>query len=158
MKEIYRSAASILVLRRHEGAHQILLLHKPRKRDAWQLPQGGCEKGESMEQAAVRELKEEAGIGGVRILGTSAKVYQYDFPPSYRRFRPDNVKGQRIVFVLAVLEGDPPVQVDGKEVDQFAWATTQQLHLYIKRKEYVELVRGLYEEARICLSHAGEER
>ena len=146
-EEVYRSAASMLVLRPFEGTYQLLLLHKPRKRDAWQLPQGGCEEGETVEQAAVRELQEEAGFDTVRILDKSERVYQYDFPPSYRRFRPDHVKGQRIEYLLAVVTKDPVITVDGKEVDKFAWVLPDQLHLYVKRKEYLDLARGLYEEA-----------
>ena len=55
MPDVYRSAASILVLKpvdvclpggKCETVYQILLLHKPRKKDAWQLPQGGVEGGE----------------------------------------------------------------------------------------------------------------
>ncbi|NOS68279.1 MAG: NUDIX domain-containing protein, partial [Candidatus Peribacteraceae bacterium] len=92
--------------------YQILLLHKPRKKDAWQLPQGGVEGDENVTEAALRELKEEAGLDGCRVLGVSERVYQYDFPESFRRFRPDNVKGQRIEYVFALAPKDAIVTVD----------------------------------------------
>lgn len=160
MKEdVYRSAASIVVLRSAEvcaregcTVYQMLLLHKPRKNDAWQLPQGGVEAGESLEQAALRELKEEAGIGAVQVLGRSGRVYQYDFPPGYRRFRPDNVKGQRIGFVFAIADAGAEVRVDGKEVDAYAWVDPPHLPLYIQRKAYAELVCQLGEEAAALVS------
>ena len=112
--EIYRQAASVVLLRRSQACApegcsdvcEVLLLHKPRKRDDWQLPQGGVEEGEDAEKAALRELKEEADISGVTVLGKSREVYQYDFPPSYRRFRPDNVRGQRIAYVFALVGKD----------------------------------------------------
>ncbi|MBI1812473.1 NUDIX domain-containing protein [Candidatus Peregrinibacteria bacterium] len=151
MSDIYRSAASLLVLRPVTAsgivAYQILLLHKPRKKDAWQLPQGGVESGESVEQAALRELQEEAGIGNATIVGRTEHVYQYDFPPSFRKFRPDNVCGQRIEHLFAVVGKDAPVRVDGKEIDAFAWVDRSQLRLYIKRKAYLDLVGRLYREA-----------
>ena len=127
----------------------MLLLHKPRRRDAWQLPQGGVNAGETHEQAALRELREEAGIAA-RVVGRSDTVYRYDFPTSYRRFRPDNVCGQRIEYFLAVPMEGGRVRVDGKEIDRFAWATVQELGRYIRRKEYREMVRALVRE--------GEER
>jgi len=156
MTDVYRSAASILVLRPSEvcdrdgnckTVYQILLLHKPRKKDSWQLPQGGVEQGETIEQAAVRELCEEAGIGDCQVLGKSPHVYQYDFPPSFRRFRPDNVCGQRIEYVFTVVDANTPVRVDQNEIDSYVWVDISQMPQYVKRKEYIDLVHALYEEA-----------
>lgn len=155
MKEVYRRAASIVVLRQSavcapEGcldAYQVLLLRKPRKNDAWQLPQGGMEGEENVEQAALRELQEEAGIEIATILGESAEVYQYDFPGSFRRFRPDNVRGQLIRFIIATVPPETAVTVDQQEIDSYAWIDPEQLQLYIKRKEYLQLVRRVVEEA-----------
>ena len=153
MPDVYRQAASMLLVRHvpsrgHEKEPlQFLLLHKPRKRDAWQLPQGGMEAGETVEQAAVRELQEEAGITQVKMLQTSDIVYQYEFPQSYRRFRPDNIRGQRIGFVIAQTSPETPVQVDDKEIDQYQWISLSELGHYVRRPEYVTIVRKLYDEA-----------
>lgn len=156
MQETYRAAASIIVLRpsgpqdtsgSSRESFDVLLLHKPRKRDAWQLPQGGFEQGETAEECAVRELREEAGLSNVMVIGTSSQVYQYDFPASFRRFRPDHIKGQRIEFVFALADEEEKVHVDGKEVDRHQWAKPSQLQLFIKRKEYLDLVTDLVREA-----------
>ena len=148
MEDVYRHAASLLVLRpRADSSYDILLLHKPRKRDAWQLPQGGVEAGETVEQAALRELQEEAGITTATVLGVSAKLYSYDFPQSFRRFRPDNVKGQKIGFVLAKVPADTVVRVDDNEIDGHVWIAIDELGKYIRRTEYTDLIRNLYHEA-----------
>lgn len=161
MGEIYRVAASALVLRpvsvcAPEGCgevHQVLLLHKPRKNDAWQLPQGGVETGETILQAALRELQEEAGITQAEVLGESSRRYQYDFPPTFRRFRPDNVRGQEIHFIIARVAADTTVNVDQREIDSFAWVDPEQLHLYIRREEYLELVRRVIQEAFVLVEN-----
>jgi putative (di)nucleoside polyphosphate hydrolase len=147
MSDIYRKAASLVVLRSAGEGYQLLLLHKPRKKDAWQLPQGGVEGEESTEQAALRELKEEAGIEGVMVLGKSPDVYQYDFPQSFRRFRPDNVCGQRIEYIFTLAPEDAVVRVDGKEIDDHVWISLSELSRFVKRKEYLELTEKLYKEA-----------
>lgn len=146
-KEIYRQAASVVLLRSSAEGMEVLLLHKPRKRDAWQLPQGGVEEGEDVWKAAFRELQEEAGIAQVTVLGRSREVYQYDFPSSYRRFRPDNVRGQHIAYVFAAASSDVAVVVDHKEVDDFTWVSAVHLPRYIRRAAYLDLVRRLLREA-----------
>ncbi|TSC60812.1 MAG: putative (di)nucleoside polyphosphate hydrolase [Candidatus Peregrinibacteria bacterium Greene0416_62] len=153
MPDRYRACASLLLLRPRAGKSgvlELLLLRKPRKRDAWQLPQGGVEQGETVEIAALRELKEEAGIDA-RIVGVSKRCYKYDFPASFRRFRPDHVCGQCINFVFAVPSDESPVQVDGKEIEDHIWILSQQLPRYIKRKVYLQLVQQLVEEAKTPL-------
>ncbi len=149
MTDFYRQAASLLVLRTVNAgtAYEVLLLHKPRRRDSWQIPQGGMEKGETVEEAAVRELQEEAGLTGCRILGLSAKLYQYEFPQSFRRFRPDNVKGQQIRFLYALAPENARVHVDGKEIDNHLWVPIEKVGKYIRRKEYLQLINDLYREA-----------
>ncbi|MDD5743067.1 MAG: NUDIX hydrolase [Candidatus Peribacteraceae bacterium] len=143
--EIYRQCASVVVFRRGTEGTKVLLLRKPRKNDAWQLPQGGVEAGESSSEAALRELHEEAGIAA-RLLGESGRIYQYDYPPSYRRFRPDNVRGQHIAFVFAEAAGDASVTVDAKEINDFVWVTEQEIAKFIKRKEYRTLILQLIAE------------
>jgi len=45
----------------------LMVLHKTAERTYWTLPGGGCEDGETIEQIAVREVKEETGLD-VRIM------------------------------------------------------------------------------------------
>jgi len=47
---------------------------------AWQMPQGGIDKGETPEQAALRELEEEIGTNKATIIGRTADWLTYDLP------------------------------------------------------------------------------
>lgn len=156
MEDRYREAASVLLLRRalRGKGWRVLLLHKPRKRDAWQLPQGGMEGEENVTEAALRELREEASITNVQVLRESAMEYVYDFPASYRHYRPDGICGQRIRFVLARASRRARVRVDRKEIDHFAWVPPDRIGTYIKRSAYLHVVQGLIVDA---LGMAGED-
>jgi putative (di)nucleoside polyphosphate hydrolase len=48
----------------------------------WQMPQGGIDRGETPERAALRELKEEIGTGKARIIGRIGHWLNYDVPPA----------------------------------------------------------------------------
>ena len=79
----YRPCVGVLVLnraglgfigRRIEGPEHIDATH------AWQMPQGGIDKGEEPWPAALRELHEETNIRSVQRLGEIADWLQYDIP------------------------------------------------------------------------------
>ncbi len=131
--------------------YQLLLVHKPRMKDAWQLPQGGIEEGESMEQAAVRELEEETGLKVGKATLLSKASYSYDFPPDFLvRFKPKNA-GQTLCFAVFIVESDPTVKADGKEIDSFVWILPEQLPRYIVRKEYLKVIEEVIAESKSVL-------
>ena len=53
-----------------------------RDQDAWQMPQGGVDKGENTRDAALRELEEEIGVSPklVSIEAETAGLIPYDLP------------------------------------------------------------------------------
>lgn len=149
MEEVYRQCAAAAVFRPSDVCdvivYQLLLVHKPRKNDAWQLPQGGREGDESLTEAALRELQEEAGVTG-KVVGKSSETYQYDFPASYRKARPDHVKGQQVQFLFVLADPSTAVTVDCDEIDAYTWVVPEQFSSYVEREEYCLLLERLYEE------------
>lgn len=47
---------------------------------AWQMPQGGVDKGETHEQTAYRELQEEIGTDKAKIIMQAPEQLRYDLP------------------------------------------------------------------------------
>ena len=54
-------AAGGVVWRRRDGGVEVALVHRPRY-DDWSLPKGKLDRGESWQEAAVREVEEEIGV------------------------------------------------------------------------------------------------
>jgi 8-oxo-dGTP pyrophosphatase MutT (NUDIX family) len=61
------SSGGVVYRRRHDGKVEILLAARRTRRGdiAWGLAKGGIEDGETIEDAAVREVREETGIDAV---------------------------------------------------------------------------------------------
>lgn len=60
MAKLVRAAGG-LVVRERRGAAEVAVVHRPRY-DDWSLPKGKLDRGESFEQAALREVEEETGL------------------------------------------------------------------------------------------------
>jgi 8-oxo-dGTP pyrophosphatase MutT (NUDIX family) len=63
-------AAGGLIVRRENGALEIVVVHRPAHQD-WSFPKGKLEQGETFEEAALREVREETGMACrlVRFIG-----------------------------------------------------------------------------------------
>src|SRR6059036_3676914 len=62
------TSAGAVILREIEGELKIALAQHQRTDKTWVLPKGHVEEGESLEQAALREIYEEAGLDHVQLI------------------------------------------------------------------------------------------
>ena len=58
--------------------------HNSDDQHAWQMPQGGIDKGETPIEAAYRELAEETGIKSTELLQTASSWFSYEIPKEIR--------------------------------------------------------------------------
>ena len=93
--------------------------------DAWQMPQGGLDPGESSEQGALRELEEETGIDRalVEIVACASRTLDYDLPADLQgKVWGGKYRGQRQTWFLARFTGaDADVRIDTAEPEFRAW-------------------------------------
>ena len=68
MVERGATSAGAIILREVGGKLKIALAHHSRGPKPWILPKGHVEEGESLEQAALREIYEEAGLDNVQLI------------------------------------------------------------------------------------------
>ena len=62
------TSAGAIILREIEGELKIALAHHQRTDKTWVLPKGHVEEGESIEEAALREIHEESGLDNVQLI------------------------------------------------------------------------------------------
>jgi 8-oxo-dGTP pyrophosphatase MutT (NUDIX family) len=74
---IEATSAGAVLFRDTRGRREYLLL-KSRTGD-WEFPKGGVEGDEELQQTAIREVREEAGIGDFRLLDGFRRDYDYVF-------------------------------------------------------------------------------
>jgi 8-oxo-dGTP pyrophosphatase MutT (NUDIX family) len=70
------SAGGLIWRRERDGSIKVVLV-RPTGRNTWVLPKGHVEEGETIAQAAVREVREETGltVGKIEPLGEISYVY-----------------------------------------------------------------------------------
>ena len=107
MADLVRAAGGV-VWRTGADGDEVLLVHRPRY-DDWTFPKGKLDPGETWEQAAVRELHEEAAV--VVTLGVELDGVVYDD----QKGRPKQVR----YWAMTVAEEDRFAPND--EVDERAW-------------------------------------
>jgi putative (di)nucleoside polyphosphate hydrolase len=91
--------------------------------EAWQMPQGGIDKGEEPRAAALRELKEEIGVSNVEILREHPDWLTYDLPPHLVGVAWDGrYRGQRLkFFALRFLGHDVEINVNTTHPEFSEW-------------------------------------
>jgi 8-oxo-dGTP diphosphatase len=88
---------------------RVLLVHRPRY-DDWTLPKGKLHRGESFENAALREVLEETGL--------RCKLGRELSGAEYR----DNKDRPKVVrYWLMELDGEPAAFEPNDEVDEVRW-------------------------------------
>ena len=94
--------------------------------DAWQMPQGGIDEGETPEVAALRELAEETGVNRnkARLIGATSAWLSYDIPLELipklwgGRYRGQEQKW----FAFEFLGKDSDINIITKEPEFSEWA------------------------------------
>lgn len=116
---------------------------------AWQLPQGGVDRGESIREAAFRELKEEVGTDQADIIRICEEKMCYDLPPHLLgKLWGGRYRGQCQTWVAFRFSGqDRDITLDGHHFPEFRdwrWIPLEdvaQFAVPFKRDTYLAVIK-----------------
>ena len=118
----YRRGVGIVLLNAHGQAFVAERIDTP---GAWQMPQGGIDKGETPREAAIRELHEEIGTDKARIVGVTRKWLRYDLPEELQsKVWKGKYRGQEQKWFLMMFKGDDAdinLETDHPEFQAWKW-------------------------------------
>lgn len=141
----YRPNAGVMLINEH--GRIFVAQRLDRASDAWQMPQGGLDKGEDPLAGALRELGEETGIAPhlVEIIAQAPRELYYDVPAAVAdTYWKGKWRGQRQWWFLARFlgeDGDVDLATEHPEFRAWRWAEPVELPGLV-----VPFKRALYEE------------
>jgi 8-oxo-dGTP pyrophosphatase MutT (NUDIX family) len=140
-EEIVAAGGVVLELRNNDV--RVVLIHRP-KYDDWSLPKGKAEPGESINETALREVREETGLDCRIVCQLEPVRYSY-------RTGKDNLRSKTVHYFLMEPAGGR-LEAPGHEADAARWFDADEA----SRRLTYEHDRELLQEAlRIDLQNRG---
>ncbi|WP_313806903.1 NUDIX hydrolase [Flavobacterium sp.] len=97
---------------------QVLFIFRNGK---WDLPKGGIEKGESIEETAIREVEEETGVSGLKITNKLPKTYHV-----FKRNGQYKLKITHWFEMKTDFKGIPQGQIE-EGIEKVAWLSPDEI-------------------------------
>ena len=137
---VHRISSGGVVFRRAGAGYEVALIRVARADgDAWALPKGWVEKGEDLEQTAVREVREETGLDA-KVLRKLGEV-TYEF---YSKTDRSRISKTVHLFLMEYVGGTTSAHDD--EVEEVRWFPLDdalRTLTYKNEREMVEKARSL---------------
>jgi 8-oxo-dGTP pyrophosphatase MutT (NUDIX family) len=125
-------SAGGVVVRLIDGVEHVLVIRDPYRK--WGLPKGHAEEGESPEQTALREVREETGLTDLR-LGEELVTIDWIFRASGRRIH------KFTTFFLMYSELGDPVPEESEGISACQWVPLRVAHERISYDNASEVVK-----------------
>jgi len=146
-----RNGVGIIVLNNKNKVFVARRIDNPK--NFWQMPQGGVDKGESLLEAAYRELEEETNITNVKLIKEIEGTLTYELPAHLLgKIWKGKYKGQKQKWFLMRflgLDSDINIKTKNPEFIEWKWINLEQitnvvvdfkLHVYKDLKDRINKI------------------
>ncbi len=125
----YEKSCGAIVYRNISGIIRYLLI-KNRRSSNWSFPKGHIEDGESLEQTAIREVKEEAGIN-IKIIPGFMSKSQYTVQN----------KIQKTVHIFVASTKDEQTKIQYEEIEDYIWLPFESAQNHLKFENDIVILK-----------------
>ncbi|WP_438956568.1 RNA pyrophosphohydrolase [Cognatiyoonia sp.] len=127
----YRPCVGVMMI--NPRGHIFVGQRKDTKEPAWQMPQGGVDRGEKTLDAAYRELWEETGVEArlVTLEAESSRLIPYDLPhhlvPKVWKGRYKGQEQKWFLFRFHGADTDIEIETEHPEFSEWRWMLKEEL-------------------------------
>ena len=116
----YRQCVAMVLF--NKGGEVLVAERNDMTNPAWQLPQGGIEQWETIEDTALRELEEDIGTAAFTIISIADEEIAYDWPKHFNGQLRTKWIGQRVTLVALKFTGrDSEINLNTSKPEFRAW-------------------------------------
>ncbi len=144
------NVAMIIVSHEYPKNKEVFVAKRNDMKDVWQLPQGGIDSGESVEDALFRELEEEIGTSHLEVVAEHPLWLDYEFPKSIAKGMKPYIGQRQKYFLLKLKEGATiNLQTAHPEFCEFKFVPTSkvlELDVGFKKDVYKKVINYFMQE------------
>ncbi|MDP2910969.1 MAG: NUDIX domain-containing protein [Candidatus Omnitrophota bacterium] len=135
-------SAGAMVFKR-EGNGILFLIVYSKRNKLWGFPKGHLEQGESVEQAAAREIKEETGLGNLEFINGFKEDVMYETVSKRLPFKGQKIEKYVTYFLCEIKNQD--IIVDGREIGDYKFLPLDKAEEQIKFRNLDNILRKAYD-------------
>jgi putative (di)nucleoside polyphosphate hydrolase len=146
------NVAAIVLSSEYPVRNRFMIARRRGMRRGWQFPQGGIDESETVQEALLRELREEIGTDKVEIIAEHPEWISCDFPENTKNLRIYPFKGQRQKYFLVRLKEEAVIDLnsfDSPEFEEYIFVGADELFkkiTFFKRKVYRQVIEYFAKE------------